>query len=273
MRIITLTSDMGLSDHYVAAVKAAILSAAPEVNIVDISHQVHTFDLNEAAFIIRSVWKDFPVGTVHVIGINPEYRADQTHYIVHYMGHYFVAANNGIFALLFDEVPEDIFEITLEQGDDWTFPMKGVFASVAAHLSKGGNIEFIAKRVAGYKTLINPNPIVDEDSITGRIVHIDKYGNVYCNITRSIFESVKRGRRYSIQLKRPKDSIKAISHNFSDVKLAERMAMWATNGYLLIAIKDAATDHGGGTAGLLNLNKGDSIKIQFDGNPNSEDDF
>lgn len=273
MGIITLTSDMGLTDHYVAAVKASILSGAPQANIIDISHNIRSFDIHEAAFLVRSLWHQFPMGTVHIIGINPEYSTEQTHLVVQYMSHYFIAADNGVFSLIFDEQPEDVFEISLEQGTDWTFPMKGIFATVAAHLSKGGTVEFVGKKTKGYRHLISQKPLIEENSITGHVEYIDKYGNVYCNITRELFNAERRGRNFSILFKRALYTIRTISQNYGDVPEGERLAMWATNGHLLIALNGGATDQGGGAASLLSLKRGEIIRIDFNGNTNSEDEF
>ncbi len=273
MGIITLTSDMGLTDHYVAAVKASILAHTPQVSIVDISHNVRSFDIHEAAFLVRSVWQQFPMGTVHIVGINPEYSTEQTHLVVQYMSHYFIAADNGIFSLIFDEQPEDIFEISLDQGMDWTFPMKGIFATVASHLSKGGTVEFVGQRIKKYRELISQRPFIDNNSIAGHVEYVDKYGNVYSNITKDLFEAEKKGRNFSILFKRALYTISAISKNYSDVIEGERLAMWATNGHLLIALNGGATDQGGGAAGLLSLKRGDIIRIEFNGYENSEDEF
>lgn len=266
---------MGIADHYVAAVKGAILAQAPQAVLVDISHQVRTFDIDAAAFLLRSVWQQFPMGTIHIIGINSEFRADQTHLVVQYMSHYFIAADNGIFSLMFDEMPEDIFEIDIAQGADWIFPMKGVFATVAAHLSKGGAMEFVGKRITQYKDVLSPfqKPVIEERAIKGQVVYIDKYGNVYCNISKELFEVERRNRRFAILFKRALYTIRSISQNFGDVLEGERLAMWSSNGLLLIAINGGATDQGGGASSLLSLRIGDTIRIEFDGNAYSEDEF
>lgn len=264
---------MGLKDYYVASVKAALLSQAPTATIVDISHNVRSFDIPEAAFQLRSIWKQFPIGTVHIIGINSEYSKKQTHLVVQYMSHYFIAADNGIFSLLFDDIPEDIYEINIELGFDWTFPMKGVFATVAAHLSKGGTAEFIGKRVQSYKEVLGHTPIVDADNITTHVEYIDKYGNIYLNITKSIFEETKKGRSFAIQIKKSHNSMRKISNNFSDVPDGDRLAMWASNGHLMIALNGGATDHGGGATDLLGMKKGDIVNIIFYDYQNSEDEF
>jgi S-adenosyl-L-methionine hydrolase (adenosine-forming) len=271
--IITITSDLGNKDHYVAAVKAAILSHEPAATIVDISHMVRPFDLHSAAYLIRSVWNEFPMGTVHMIGINPELTAENAHVVVHYMSHYFVGADNGIFSLIFDEEPEDVFEITLAQGDNWTFPMKGVFATAAAHLSKGGSPEFLGTRIEGLNRVMSPEAYCDGALIKGRVEYIDHYGNAYTNISKELFEAERKKRNYAVQFKSNGFAIQKISRYYTDVVEGERLAMWAGNGYLLIAINGGASDHGGGAAELFGLETGDSIRIEFYGDSNSEDDL
>lgn len=273
MSIITLTSDLGLRDHYVASVKAAILGNAPQANIVDISHDVRPFDIHGAAFMLRSVWQQFPMGTVHVIGINPELTSEQSHIVIHYMSHYFVGADNGVFSLLFDEKPEDIYEITLPQGEDWTFPMRGVFALAAAHLSKGGAPEFLGNRTQNLAHILTADSYVDGNTLKGRVEYVDHYGNVYVNINKTLFESERKGRQFAVMFKRSLFAITKISRYYTDVVEGERLAMWASNGQLLIAINGGASNHGGGASQLFGLVTGDSIKIEFYGDANSEDDI
>ncbi len=273
MGIITLTSDLGLRDHYVASVKAAILSQAPQATIVDISHQVRSFDLNAAAFLLRSVWQQFPMGTVHIIGINPEFTTQQTHLVVHHMSHYFIGADNGIFSMIFEEEPEDIYELSIAQGNDWTFPMKGVFSTAAAHLSKGGAPEFLGKKTDRIQHVFSPGVQVEQELLRGRVEYIDHYGNVYTNISRDLFESVGRKREFAIMFKMAGFAIQKISTYFTDVLEGERMAMWAANDMLLIAIHGGASDHGGGASDLFGLQIDDVIRIEFYGNKNSEDDI
>ncbi|MBL0317513.1 MAG: SAM-dependent chlorinase/fluorinase [Flavobacteriales bacterium] len=273
MAIITLTSDLGLRDHYVALVKAAILAQSPQAVIIDISHDVRSFDIGAAAFLLRSSWQHFPMGTVHVIGINPELTATQAHVVVQYMGHYFISADNGIFSLLFDEEPDEIYEINLNQGADWTFPMKGVFATAAAHLSKGGAPDFLGKRIESIQIAFMPGISIEEKLLRGRVEYIDHYGNVYTNITRSVFESVRKKRLFAVQFKSSGFAIKKISHYFTDALVGERLAMWASNDALMIAIHGGAKDNGGGASSLFGLEVDDVVRIEFYGDENSEDDL
>jgi S-adenosyl-L-methionine hydrolase (adenosine-forming) len=260
---------MGLKDHYLSAVKAALYNLAPDTLIVDISHDVKPFDVHNAAFLLGSVWNQFPLGTVHMIGINPEMTPLQPHLVVHFFSHYFIGADNGIFGLLFDETPEDIFEINLPQGDDWNFPMKGVFATCAAHLSRGGAPEFLGKRTSGYTSALAVTPIVDENLIKAHVRYIDHYGNVFTNLKKDLFESIRRGRNYRIIPKRASDQITQISALFSDGPSGEVLAMWASNGYLMLALRGGVEGHGGGAARLFGFHIDDIVRIEFDGQENS----
>jgi S-adenosylmethionine hydrolase len=262
-----------MRDHYVAAVKASLLSQAPQASIVDISHEVRSFDIHAASFLVRNVWRQFPLGTVHIIGVNPEFTARTPHVAIQYMGHFFIGADNGIFALIFEQEPEDIFEITLPQGEDWTFPMKGVFATAAAHLSRGGSIEFLGQRVHSFNQAMLPAPSLEGDILKGHVEYIDHYGNVYCNISKPLFEQVRKKRRFNILFKRVGFGISKISNNFTDVVEGERLAMWSNGSRLMIAINGGTSTHGGGAAELFGFSVDDVIRIEFNGDANSEDDF
>lgn len=273
LAVITLISDLGNKDFYVASVKAAIYAQATDARIVDISHHVKPFDIYEAAFLLRSVWMQFPIGSVHIIGINAELTPQQPHLLVHCMGHYFIGADNGVFGQLFDEPVEDVYQIELPQGNDWVFPLKGVFATAAAYLSKGGNPEMLGRRVSEYKKTMKMLPTIEQDQIIGKVIHIDHYGNVYTSITQQVFEQERRGRSYNIVLNRSRWNIRKISRYFHDVPEGERLAMWASNGHLLIASNGGVTGHGSGASDLFGLEKGSAIRIEFYGNSSSQNDL
>src|SRR3989338_5913938 len=103
MPIITLTTDLGSSDFYVGALKGAILSQLADVTLVDITHNIPLYNFSKAAFIVRNCYKDFPQGTIHIIGVNPEIDAETAHVAIFYNGHYFIGADNGMFSLIFED--------------------------------------------------------------------------------------------------------------------------------------------------------------------------
>src|SRR4051812_22386512 len=115
MAIITLTTDLGDKDIYLAALKGSIFKLLPDVNIVDITNSVSAFNIQQAAFILKNSFHYFPDETVHLIGIDTVYNSFTRYLAVRYKNHYFVGADNGIFSLMFDSDPDDIFEINIMQ--------------------------------------------------------------------------------------------------------------------------------------------------------------
>ena len=107
MPIITLTTDLGIKDHYVAIIKAEIYKQIPEANIVDISHEISKFDIQEASFVFKNCYQNFPDGTIHIIGVNEELNHNTQHVAIKIQNQYIVGPDNGLFALIFNEIMPD----------------------------------------------------------------------------------------------------------------------------------------------------------------------
>jgi S-adenosyl-L-methionine hydrolase (adenosine-forming) len=265
MAIITLTTDMGTRDHYVSAVKGAIYSQLEEARIVDISHHLTRFDIAQCAFLLRNSYKEFPKGTVHIIGVDPEASVDRAHMLVECDGHYFIGADNGIFSILFDKIPENIFELNISQdSDDLTFPVKDVFTKAACHLARGGTPEIIGIRKNAVKQKQMYRPIVEESLIRGTVIYIDSYGNVITNITKSLFQQVSKGRSFSILFRSSAYSIDKISRKYSQVPEGEKIALFGSSEHLEIAINKGVEGAGGGANKLFGLKMYDTVTIQFE---------
>ena len=255
---------MGTRDHYVAAVKGAIFSQLPEVNIVDISHHLPPFDIARCAFLLRNSYKDFPKGTVHIIGIDPEASVERGHLIVEFDGHYFIGADNGIFSILFDKLPENAFELNISQdSDDLTFPVKDVFTKAACHLARGGTPEIIGVRTEKVQQKQMYRPIVEENLIRGSVIYIDSYGNVITNITKGLFTQVSKGREFQILFRSSAYSIDRISRKYSQVPEGEKVALFGSSEHLEIAINKGVEGSGGGANKLFGLKLYDTVTIEF----------
>lgn len=257
MPIITLTSDWGTRDHYTAVVKGTILSKLPGVNIVDITHNIDHFNVHQASFVIKNSYKHFPEGTVHIISINTEASVKQPHTVIYHEKQFFIGADNGIFSLIFDDIPENIFEIsTFQDSDYFTFSTKDVFAKVACHLASGGKIEEVAVKRDDINRLIPYKPVADKDSINGMIMYIDSYENLITNITEKMFREMAKGRKFTISIRG--EEIGVISKAFSDVGRGDVLAFFGSSGYLVIAINH------GNAAGLLGLGYNDRVRVEFE---------
>ncbi|MEO7080675.1 MAG: SAM-dependent chlorinase/fluorinase [Flavobacteriales bacterium] len=265
MAIITLISDMGTRDHYVAAVKGAIHTQLENAVIVDISHNIAPFNNMHTAFVLRNAWHEFPKGTIHIIGVNPEADGQTPHVVALYRGHYFIGADNGIFSLLFDGKPDELIEITLKlDTDHLTFPTKNIFVKAACHLARGGIIGALGHKYAALREQVNVRPTVMDGAIKGEVIHVDHYGNVVTNITRDLFTSVVKHRDFLITVGRSRHDITKIHKTYSDVPLGDRVAFFGDSGYLEIALNKGVTGAGGGAAQLLGLNVTSAVRVELD---------
>jgi len=254
MPIVTLTSDFGLTDYYVAMIKGALLSQNQNLNIVDISHNVKTYDIVQGAFVLKNAYSSFPKETVHILSINNYYNKKNCFLAVRYDYHYFIGPDNGVFSLLFDKKPEDVYE--LEYDDTSDFPLKSIFSKAAGHISNGLPFNEIGIKVDEIEERISFQPVINKTQIRGAVIHIDHYENVIVNITKDLFDQVRDKRKFSIFFKRF-DPIQKISKNYSDVAIGKRLCFFNSAGCHEIAINT------GKASSMLGLNIDDSIQIDF----------
>ncbi|MFT6845199.1 MAG: S-adenosylmethionine hydrolase [Flavobacteriales bacterium] len=265
MAVITLISDMGTSDYYVAAIKGTILSSNPNAIIVDITHEVPPFNISYAGFTLKHCFKDFPLGTVHIIGVLPESDEQTNHIAVSYEGHFFIGADNGLFSLIFDREPDHIVVLNnMNQTHSQSFPTKTIFAQAATFLSLGKPIEELGVSTMDYRRTFGLLPTATEDLLKGSVIHIDRYGNLISNITRQEFDNQQKGRPFRIVFGKSGYNITQISKQYNDVGEAKAVAIFSENGLLEIAINKGAKGHGGGASQLFGMKTYDVIRIEFD---------
>lgn len=193
MAVITLTSDYGLVDHRVAAVKGKILSLKEDVQIVDLSHEIQAYNLLQTAYIVRNAYPFFPKGTVHIISVDSFYHKERKCILYKADGHYFIAADNGVLSLIFfDQKPDAIYEITFNNrfDDEVKLTSTDIFAPVAVHLQNGGLPEVIGRKFKSPKQLSFPKPVFNEGEkmVIGEIMYIDNFGNAVSNISKKFLE-------------------------------------------------------------------------------------
>jgi S-adenosyl-L-methionine hydrolase (adenosine-forming) len=256
MPIITLTSDWGLKDHYLASVKGKILASNQDVNIVDISHHITPFNIEHAAFVIKNSYQDFPEGSIHLIGVNTEESDKYSHVVVYHNKHYFIGTDNGIFSMIFDDQPEKVFELNVPQDTDFfTFSARDRFVKAALHLANGDPVEELGNPLKKIQTKMLFKPAVEKSLIKGMVIHIDAYENLITNITKDLFDKVGKGKKLSIQLRGVK--IRTIDESYLDVPTGETVAVFGSNGHLEIAINQ------GNASSLLGISVNDAIRIEF----------
>jgi S-adenosylmethionine hydrolase len=257
MAIITLTTDLGYKDFYQAALKGSILSTLPNVNIIDITHEIQAFNISRAAFILKNCFSYFPKNTVHLIGIDTVYSEHNKYIAVKYRGHYFVGSDNGIFSLIFEEEPEEIVEINIMQDLKFLhFPLADIFVKAACHLASGGAIEEIGIKTDSIEQRTNLHPIIEKDQIKGSVIFVDSFQNVVTNVTKDLFTKVQKGRNFELSFRR-NESITQLSWHYNEVPEGEKLCLFGISNHLEIAINK------GNASGLLGLNINDIIRIEF----------
>ena len=259
MAIITLTTDWGTKDHYLASVKGAILAQIPQATIIDISHEIAPFDLNEASYILRNVWKNFPEGSIHIVGVNSEASPEHPHVLIKEQGQFFIGADNGIFSLIFDETPQEIYELDIIQtSNKFTFSTKDVFVQVAKHILDNKDIAELGDKLPELTKRMAFQPVTESNIIKGKIIYIDRYENVVCNISEKLFYDTCGKKKYQILLSAGKYKINKVLSSYSDVGEGELVALFGSDGLLEIA------QNRGRAAGLLGLQLDDVIRIEIE---------
>jgi hypothetical protein len=274
MSIITLTTDYGLKDHFVGALKGKIISEYSDVQIIDISHEIDPFNTAEASYIISAAYSSFPKGTVHIIGVDIESNKENQHIVMQWNDHYFIAADNGILSMLSQKIiPQKTVAITIHDRLPSGAADLDVFVKVACHLAKGGLLNIIGKEITALKqvTFYQATVGADGNSLKGNVIYIDHFGNIVTNITKEYFIQIARGRPYEIELKTK--NIKTILPNYSAVATSEKypiksyegekLAIFNEAGFLEIAIFRSNPKTVGSASSLLGLNHTSIITILF----------
>lgn len=276
MAIITLTTDFGLKDHFVGALKGSIYKELLDAKIVDISHGISPFNIQECAYVLENSYKSFPEGTIHIVGVDSEPTKENQHIVVLLDGHYFISANNGVIGLITSEInPEKVFEINIPNPLNSSFPVMDVFVQVACHIARGGTLEVVGKPFDGLKDLIGFLPsVTDNDKkIIGSIIYIDNYGNVVTNISKKFFEAYRKGRDFELNARTTK--INQIHNRYSDFinfdleknkrkGPGDLLALFNSSDYIELAIYKSDLNTVGGASSLLGLDYRDTITINFE---------
>lgn len=273
MQVITLTTDMGLQDHYVAALKGTILSQTKSVQLVDISHVVPAFNVVYAAYLLKSCFEDFPPGTIHIVAVDSEPlinfgSADAGSFpsVMAYKGHFFVANDNGFFALLLDHHKPDGFwrmDDVLSNPRNFVFPAKHILAPAACRLANGEAVTTFASEQKAMKRAMAMNAVVETNLIKGGVIHIDHYGNIITNVTRDLFERFGKDTPFTIFLRHKEYYIDQISNGYNEVVPGEKVAIFNSNNLLEIALNRGADGQNGGASSLLGIRLNDIIRIEF----------
>lgn len=257
MAIVTITTDLGKNNHIVSLIKGSLLHSEPMPIIVDISHEINSFDIIQAAFIVAQSWRAFPIGTMHIIVVNDLPEAHLDWLIMEKEGHIFVMQNNGLSSLIFTEDHADIYRLPVF-GDPY-FILPTLLRNLMYQLGMK-KLLFEIKDITPVKDLVKRykfQPISVGNKIRGSVLFIDSFDNVITNISKDLFETFSVSRPFKIKM-RSHLTLTEIHKNYSDVPLGEILCLFNSANLLEIAINM------GKASTLFGLNPGEIIQIEFE---------
>ncbi len=252
MQIVTLTTDFGLEDYYVAQLKGVLLSHACPLQIIDISHKVKPYDIVQGAFVLKNSFACFPVGTIHIITVNNSVEG-MSLICFKQDGQFFIGPDNGIFTLIFAELSE-VRRLDFNEAAD--FPIQITIAKTLKLLASGASLEDIGSPAGEIAQRIALQPVLSHSHIRGSVIYVDHYENVVINIPVELFEKVRNGRQFALYFKR-NDPISTVSRHYTDVPVGETLCLFNSAGFLEIAVSM------GKASSLLGLKLDDMIQVDF----------
>ena len=264
MTTISLLTDFGLADPYVGIVKGVILSVNPTASIVDITHEVAPQDLLEASFLIQAAYSYFPLGTVHVVVVDPGVGSDRPIVCVELNGYRFLAPDNGLLTQVFSE--GDIERAVYVENENYflqsvshTFHGRDIFAPVAARLSMGLDMAMLGSEAVpdDFMRLEVPRPkYADDSTLHGTIISIDRFGNLITNIRRQDLRDLSaRSEDGNLECCVGKERIMGLSKSYDAVLPRQALAILGSRGLLEISINC------GNAQEVMKMNKGDTVRV------------
>jgi len=269
--IITLTTDFGLADAYVAAMKGVILNINPEAKLIDICHSIKPQDISQAAFILSTVYEFFPQRTIHLVVVDPGVGTERRAIIMRTPSADFVAPDNGVLSYVIQqssakpiavnrqriELEPGLEAVSITKPQFWrspvssTFHGRDIFAPVAAHLSLGFPPIDFGEAISSLTMLPLPRPYQASDgTLVGRIIHIDNFGNLITSIKSNDLPQINQ----AITIEVGNQLISGLSRTYGEGK--GLLALIGSSGYLEVSLK------GGDASAFLAAEIGNEIKIR-----------
>lgn len=255
MALISLLSDFGYSDHYVAAMKAKILSINSELSIVDISHDVALSDVAHASHLLKSVFRDFPKDTVHIISVNTSGHPDERYIAVKLEEHYFVCPDNGLLGLISDQPSTEVVDIT-PQDNTSTFQAVDIMCPAATKLASGSPISDLGTPMDSFKMMLPRHLRATKKQIAGNVIRVDHYGNLVTNIEKAAFDILSKDKAYNIVFGR--ENSRRVHQYYGQVEPGDCFLVFNSLGMLEIGI------YQGNATELLGLGFDSPVMINFE---------
>jgi len=258
--IITLTTDFGLKDPYVAEMKATILSINSVVTIIDITHQTEKFDVKMGAYLLASAQPFFPKGTIHVAVIDPGVGTRRRPIIIHTTNGYFIGPDNGVLALAAKNAGKIAHIHTITNRElmlttvSNTFHGRDIFAPAAAYLAGGTPLAEFGPEIRKIMTPEFARTIRKDGVLIGKVVHIDGFGNIITNFSEEELKSIDTSGSVNVKLRESVLRLK-ICKSYSEVRRKDPLVLIGSHNFLEIAINQ------GDAADILKAKRGDKVEL------------
>ncbi len=257
--IITLLTDFGLKDPYVASMKGVMLSINPHCHLIDITHQVNPHDIREGAFTLAQAYASFPKGTIHLAVVDPGVGGPRRPALFVTKNYFFVGPDNGLFTFaLRAEILKQVVVLTNQKfflpKISSTFHGRDIFAPVAAHLSLGVKPQSFGPSIKSWRKIFFPDPPLKQGKLVGEIVHVDGFGNLVTNINRKSLLQFAQGRPFVIRV--GKRIIRGLKKGYWEGDKDEPITLIGSGGFLEISVRE------GNAQNVLNIKKGNRIVVQ-----------
>ncbi len=264
MGIITLLTDFGTVDEYVGLMKGVILSVHPAVTLVDVTHRIDRHDVVQAAFVLQSSYRYFPKGTVHIAVVDPGVGTPRGILAVDTQGHIFLAPDNGLLSLVIREAPCDAI-IRVDNSSYYrpkvscTFHGRDILAPVGAHIAKGVPAGEMGSAVAASECVLldDMSPRIGATGeLIGRIVSIDRFGNVITNIdAQSLSHLFSAASAADLQVQVGTHLVSGIAQTYGQLPPNTPLSLIGSRGFLEIAVNQ------GSASQYFNLQKNDPVRV------------
>lgn len=258
-RPITLTTDFGLSDHFVGTMKGVIAGIAPKARVIDITHDIAPYDINEAGFVIAQASKYFPKGAIHVVVVDPGVGSARRPILAEAGGQYFVAPDNGVLSMIYEAGPHKVRVISnpkvFRKEISRTFHGRDLFAPAAAHLARGMKPAQFGKIIHdAVRTWIAQPARGANGTWRGAILKVDRFGNLITNFHIDRFEAIKT---HAFEFRLGSERIHRLALTYSETAIGEMFAIVGSAGYLEIAANQASV------AARLGFSAGAQVELEI----------
>ncbi|WP_447976791.1 SAM hydrolase/SAM-dependent halogenase family protein [Candidatus Nitrospira bockiana] len=259
--VVTLLTDFGDRDYFVASMKGVILNINPQARIVDLTHAVPSYRVEEAAYLLKSCYHYFPDGTVHVAVVDPGVGSRRRPVLVSTSRYFFLAPDNGLLSYIYDEeLSVEVRQIENRQyrldSEGATFDGRDLFAPAAAWLTRGQAPGTYGRLIRDYVTLPIEAPAWHGPVFAGRIIYVDHFGNLISNVTPAHLAEVRRAaKRTSVTVRLAGRTIEDLVDCYADGSRDEPRALINSNGQLEVFVKE------GHAADLLKVGRGERIEV------------